>query len=189
MFESFACTRPARWAARNREQSLWLHVSIDIRKATDMSNQGKIRIFAGLLALLISSSASAEKLCLKVVVNKKNGKVTTSRTIAASCPRGFTELVDTSAFVGPQGPAGLRGPTGPAGANGINGTDGTNGTNGGFDLTSCRSERVTFPPCEEGNACGYDVACGDDGLTGGSRDKDLMINWSWDATENGAADL
>ena len=64
----------------------------------------------------------ADIICLKAT--SKNGAVKfTRRTVASNkrCPRGMTQIVDTSTLVGPQG---------PAGASGINGTNGTNGTDG-----------------------------------------------------------
>jgi hypothetical protein len=101
----------------------------------------------------------ADKLCLRVNTEKR-GSIRTSRAIAAKCPKGFIELVDTSIFSGPRGDTGLKGEigekgdagskgdpgakgdtgpqgapgakgdTGAAGINGTNGTNGLNGTNG-----------------------------------------------------------
>lgn len=71
---------------------------------------------AGMLAVLLMTfpAAHADKLCLQVTVAKKTGKVSTKKTIAPACPKGFTELVDTASFVGPQGAAGASGARGPS---------------------------------------------------------------------------
>lgn len=53
-------------------------------------------ISAVLLLLLCTNSPSvqAEKVCLKVSAERKTGKVSTQKKIAAKCPKGFTTLVD-----------------------------------------------------------------------------------------------
>jgi hypothetical protein len=47
------------------------------------------------LGVGLSTNAAAEKNCLKISVSKK-GKVTTSQKFATSCPRGFTDITDTT---------------------------------------------------------------------------------------------
>lgn len=64
-----------------------------------------------LATLALVQTAAADKLCLKSTVNKKTLKVTNKSVVAATCPRGYTAIADTSSF---QGPAG------------VNGADGTN---------------------------------------------------------------
>lgn len=118
----------------------------------------------------VADEAKADKLCLKVAFNKKTSKVTTSSTVATTCPAGFRELVDTSTFVGPQG---------AAGSNGSSGANGTNGTNGKVDLASCRNEVVTFASCPAGLVCGSTLQCGGAGTSGGSALRDYMIHFSW----------
>jgi predicted nucleic-acid-binding Zn-ribbon protein len=59
--------------------------------------------------LCITSTAFADKLCLQSTVNKKTLKVTNKSVVAATCPKGYTELADTSRF---QGPAGAQGAAG-----------------------------------------------------------------------------
>jgi len=81
----------------------------------------------------VTYSANADKLCIKLNFNKKTSKVSAAKAVAAVCPKGFTELVDTSTFVGPQGPAGASGSNGAVGPQG---PAGTNGANGNINLAS-----------------------------------------------------
>ena len=127
----------------------------------------------------VADSAQADKLCLKVAFNKKTSKVTTSSTVATTCPAGFRELVDTSTFVGLQGAAGTNGSNGATGAAGSNGANGTNGTNGQLNLASCRNEVVTFASCPAGLVCGSTLQCGGAGTSGGSALRDYMVHFSW----------
>ena len=60
-----------------------------------MHLKAKIGLIVCLLGMLCGTSAYADKVCLKVTISKK-GKVTTSRKVAATCPRGFTEVGDTA---------------------------------------------------------------------------------------------
>lgn len=72
-----------------------------------------LKIATLLLATLsLVQTAAADKLCLQSTVNKKTFKVTNKRVIAATCPKGFTELADTSSFRGPAGATGAQGPSG-----------------------------------------------------------------------------
>jgi hypothetical protein len=71
--------------------------------------KGKLSILVTAAILCITSTAFADKLCLQTQVNRKNFRVTNRSVVAATCPRGFTELADTSRF---QGPAGAQGPAG-----------------------------------------------------------------------------
>jgi hypothetical protein len=93
-----------------------------------MINDSRLLKFISPVLVLISVvtiapyNSLADIICLKAT--SKNGAVKfTRRTVASSkrCPRGMTQIVDTSTLVGPQG---------PAGTSGINGTNGTNGTDG-----------------------------------------------------------
>lgn len=79
-----------------------------------------------ILALLITTPAFADKLCIKKKQAVKNEKVTLKKVLrtGTSCPSGYFEVLDTSIF---QGPAGANGQNGSNGANGQNGTDGQDG--------------------------------------------------------------
>lgn len=79
----------------------------------------------------------AAKLCLKVAVGK-TGKVTTSSTVAVTCPKGFKELIDTASFVGPTGPTGATGPQGDTGATGSKGDTGATGAAGLVNIPGCK---------------------------------------------------
>lgn len=135
-----------------------------------------IFLAVGIIVAPACDTAEAAKLCLQVSFNKKTGKTTTKRTIAASCPKGYTELVDTATFVGPQGPAGKNGANG---ANGSNGTNGTNGTNGFVPLDSCMYGSTLNSSCAEGAVCRTTLSCGE--VAGASAD-DLMLSWVFDVS-------
>jgi hypothetical protein len=47
-----------------------------------------------LVTFMDSSFVHAEKVCLKVSAERRTGKVSTQKKIAAKCPKGFTTLVD-----------------------------------------------------------------------------------------------
>lgn len=67
-----------------------------------------------IVTIALAQTATADKLCLQSTVNKKTFKVTNKSVVAAKCPKGYTELADTSSFQGPAGatgPAGARGPS------------------------------------------------------------------------------
>lgn len=119
----------------------------------------------------ISEKAFAEKVCLRVAFNKKKGTISTTKAIAPTCPKGFTELIDTATLVGPQGPAGK---------------DGINGSNGKIDLSSCRYEGATFAACPEGSMCTNTLQCGGAGTTQGSAVNDYMIHYDWALSNNAA---
>jgi len=123
------------------------------------------------------SESYADKLCLKVSFNKAKQKVTTASTVAATCPSGYKELVDTSSFVGPQGA------TGASGTNGTNGTNGSNGTNGFVPLSQCDFGTITGSSCAEGSVCTTTLSCGD--FTGSSANE-YMIAWDFSVSNNGA---
>lgn len=79
-----------------------------------MNTRTKISLLVGCLILSVSSTAIADKLCLQTTVNKKTFKVTNRTVVAATCPKGYTAIADTSSFQGPagaQGAAGARGPS------------------------------------------------------------------------------
>ena len=62
--------------------------------------------------LALVHTAAADKLCLQSTVNKKTLKVTNKSVVAAKCPKGYTELADTSSFQGATGATGAQGPAG-----------------------------------------------------------------------------
>jgi hypothetical protein len=78
----------------------------------------KLSILAAAVILCITSTAFADKLCLQTTVNRKTFKITNKSVVASICPKGYTELVDTSSFQGPVGATGPAGAQGPAGASG-----------------------------------------------------------------------
>lgn len=73
----------------------------------------KIGILVGLMVVSLASSAMADKLCLQTTINKKTFKVTNKTVTAATCPKGYTQLADTSSFTGATGPAGASGSFNP----------------------------------------------------------------------------
>lgn len=134
-----------------------------------------LKVALGIL-LACSATAQADKLCLKVAFNKKKGKVTTSSTVAATCPKGFKELIDTATFVGPAGATGATGATGPQGPQGIAGL---------LKLDTCKLEVKTGSSCAEGTVCATTLTCGSPG-TNGSRLNDLMLDWVFTSDTLGA---
>ena len=74
-----------------------------------MITKTKLSILAAAVILCITSTAFADKLCLQTTVNRKTFKTTNKSVVAATCPKGFTELADTSSFQGPAGATGERG--------------------------------------------------------------------------------
>jgi|GEM_PF-1442392 len=90
-------------------------------------------IKCSLIAVLLSLSgaAYADKICLKLTV--AGNKVKQSRLLTPSsspCPKGYSEVIDTAQFTGPQGVAGLQGPQGLPGAQGPAGPQGATGARG-----------------------------------------------------------
>jgi hypothetical protein len=108
-----------------------------------MSTKTKLIILSVLMALSVGSTAVADKLCLQTTVNKKTFKVTNKSVVAATCPKGYTALADTSTF---QGPAGSQGPSGSQGPAGI------------VNLAACR---VVSNLCNLNTAGNCDVFCAD----------------------------
>lgn len=96
--------------------------------------------------LALVQTAAADKLCLQSTVNKKTLKVTNKSIVAATCPKGYTQLADTSSF---QGPAGSQGPQGSTGAR---------GPAGFVNLGACR---VVSNLCNLNTAGNCDVFCAD----------------------------
>ncbi len=82
-------------------------------------------VFASLL-LISSGDAYGDKVCISVTVNKKL-KTSIRTQVAATCPKGFNELVDTATLAGPAGPAGPAGATGSQGPAGAQGPVGSRG--------------------------------------------------------------
>lgn len=90
-----------------------------------------IRVFTIFLATnIVLWPAQAEKLCLKAVVRGKAKKVRMRSLVAETCPRGFTELADSSSFQGAKGENGSQGPKGDTGAQGNKGDTGDTGPQG-----------------------------------------------------------
>lgn len=89
----------------------------------------RITFLCFVIAVLLASSASAEKLCIRKVAKVKNGRVKLSPTlrVLSACPNGFLEILDTETF---RGPAGTNGVDGADGANGSPGADGVDGADG-----------------------------------------------------------
>ena len=153
-----------------------------------MITRTKIGLLVGLMVVSLASSAMADKLCLQTTVNKKTFKVTNKTVTAATCPKGYAELADTSSFQGPagaagatgaQGAQGVAGATGPAGAQGVQGIQGATGSSGvaGIGYSTCQKRhritntvinntnktiRVTLGPiCEAGEfTIGQDMSAG-----------------------------
>ena len=73
-----------------------------------MSTKTKI-LLCVLISFSAASTAVADKLCLQSTVNKKTFKVTNKSVVAATCPKGYTALADTSSFQGPAGATGAAG--------------------------------------------------------------------------------
>jgi hypothetical protein len=78
-----------------------------------MITKTKLSILAAAVILCVTSTAFADKLCLQTTVNRKTFKTTNKSVVAATCPRGFTELADTSSFQGPAGATGASGSFNP----------------------------------------------------------------------------
>ncbi len=98
-----------------------------------MGSKISASILFALVTMAVASTAVADKVCLQTTVNKKTFKVTNKGVIAAQCPKGYTELVDTSTLQGPagaRGPAGAQGPAGAPGRNGAKGDTGNAGSTG-----------------------------------------------------------
>ncbi len=79
-----------------------------------------------ILALLITTPAFADKLCIKKKQAVKNEKVALKKILrtGSTCPSGYIEVLDTSIF---QGPSGADGQDGTNGADGAAGSDGQDG--------------------------------------------------------------
>ena len=74
-----------------------------------MITRTKIGLLVGLMVVSLASSAMADKLCLQTTVNRRTLRATNKSVVAATCPRGYTQLADTSSFRGATGPAGAAG--------------------------------------------------------------------------------
>jgi hypothetical protein len=69
------------------------------------------------LALLFSTTASADIVCGKVNIKNGKPKLVTKTVVGPTCPKKFTLIVDTAQLT-----ATVQGPTGPQGAPGVDGT-------------------------------------------------------------------
>ena len=86
---------------------------------------------AFLAILLLGSEAQADRVCMKATLAR--GKISQrvkNVSSSAACPRGYSQLVDTSQLTGPPGPVGPAGSTGPAGTPGDTGPMGPTGPAG-----------------------------------------------------------
>lgn len=63
--------------------------------APAMEIKTKLGLVTALAILLVASTAMADKVCLQTTVNKKTFKVTNKTVTAATCPKGYTALVDS----------------------------------------------------------------------------------------------
>jgi hypothetical protein len=101
-----------------------------------MKTKIKLNVVVWIVLVAVSSPAVAEKLCLQTLVNKRTLKVTTNRVIAATCPKGFAELLDTET---------VKGATGPRGDKGDSGVQGQRGETGrpGFSYSTCAKKIFT----------------------------------------------
>jgi hypothetical protein len=77
-----------------------------------MNTKAKFSLLASVMILCITSTAFADKLCIQTTVNRKTLKATNKSVVSATCPKGFTELADTSRFQGSAGATGAQGPAG-----------------------------------------------------------------------------
>jgi len=154
------------------------------------------RSFVFVLAVLIFSAyavpAYPDVLCVQknVKPSKKTGALNLSNAIrksAATCPKGFTTLLDTAVFQGPQGATGPMGPTGATGPAGATGATGAQGPAGMVNLDSCVRETAIHADCAEGDVCLTILSCGGAGTSNGSAANDYMIAWDW--TNDYAADF
>ena len=148
-----------------------------------------ILLFAG---LLISSSASAATLCVKTKIPVwSDGTVSMANRFkyvsGSSCPSGYSRVVDSTKFKGDKGDKGDKGATGAQGAVGPQGVKGDRGP--GINVAQCKTEYKTFASCPEGAVCSNQIACGMEGLTGGSSVGDVMMQWGYSLEDNGAAYL
>jgi hypothetical protein len=129
-------------------------------------------IQTAIIISLASSTATAEKLCLRTSVNKKTFKTTTLSTLSAKCPVGYTEIADTDRFTGPSGGIGLTGATGAQGLTGATGLQGPTGVTGSLGPTGTTGSQgatgttgpqgTTGPTGSQGSA----GATGSQGATG-----------------------
>ena len=161
-----------------------------------------------LLSILISTSiiipitSQADVICvrnkLKTRIKGKIGSSSMKKAFLATagsiCPRGYTKMVDTNEFSGPQGipgpqgTQGIPGPQGPQGNQGIPGPQGPKGDIGPqgekgntqiVDLFSCIREVYISTSCPTDDLiCESEFWCGDG--SNGSREGDLMISYSYD---------
>lgn len=80
-----------------------------------MRTKLKISILVTAAIVCVTSAAFAEKVCLRTTVDRRTLKVTNDSLIGRACPNGYSELVDTSIFRGPEGPQGPKGDKGDPG--------------------------------------------------------------------------
>lgn len=95
----------------------------------------KLCTLALVVNLLFCNFAHAQSLlCVAKSTRVKNNKVANSKLLkvvtTAACPRGYTQILNTSSFAGAQGATGPAGPTGATGATGASGENGANGSAG-----------------------------------------------------------
>jgi hypothetical protein len=150
----------------------------------------KYKILIILCCLLFSITESyADNLCVKknIKANPQNGRVSLARAFKTvgdneECPRGFTEIVNTSLLKGEKGDKGDKGDIGTTGATGAKGDKGDAGKSGGFYLNTCVTETKTSGVCANGFSCNTQLKCGEG--TGGSEQFDYMAHYAWKSDNN-----
>jgi len=147
----------------------------------------KFLFLIAVFCFVFSNIAAADVLCIKNAAKpNKKGKVILKKVLkteTSTCPKGYTQVLDTSVFTGPQGAKGDKGDTGATGATGAQGPAGADGK---VDLSTCVTETILFGTCNAGNACDLQLACGDANTSNGSEVGDYMIQWGWNSNTNSA---
>ncbi len=119
----------------------------------------KFLVFFLLLGMVCSSAASADKLCLKSVVNKRGKIKHTTKVVpeGSACPKRFVPLLDNEAsdsavaITGPQGPQGEQGLQGPQGLQGTPGYAGIT-LEFGYSANNSDSPKVAYANCPSGKS-------------------------------------
>ena len=108
------------------------------------------------VALSSIKPARADVLCMKSSLKAGKSSISTKGLLVAgsTCPKGTTQVLNTTVFTGPagaagsqgaQGPAGATGPQGPAGANGARGTGAYDTLPSGTTVRGVLTNNPTFP--------------------------------------------
>jgi len=123
-------------------------------KGIIMITRTKIGLLVGLMVVSLASSAMAQVLCLQTTVNKKTFKVTNKSVVAATCPKGYTAIANTSSFQGPAGATGASGSFNPNLCVKRTGTASGSGTINA-QATCLVSEILVTPGCSTTSAFSY----------------------------------